>query len=87
MFNKRVKVKDLLEAGQTGHEVTVMGWVRTFRNTQFIALNDGSCNTNLQVVVELGKFDYIIASNILHHVPDPALLLNRLSSWLVPNSL
>ncbi len=34
-----------------------MGWVRTFRNNQFIALNDGSTNTNLQVVAELGKFD------------------------------
>ena len=40
-----------------GQEVTVMGWVRTFRNNQFIALNDGSTNNNLQVVVELGKFD------------------------------
>ena len=34
-----------------------MGWVRTFRNNQFVALNDGSTNTNLQVVLELGKFD------------------------------
>ena len=31
-----------------------MGWVRTFRNNQFIALNDGSTNINLQVVAELG---------------------------------
>ena len=57
MFNKRVKVKDLLASEETGHEVTVMGWVRTFRNNQFIALNDGSCNNNLQVVVELGLLD------------------------------
>jgi asparaginyl-tRNA synthetase len=34
-----------------------MGWVRTFRNNQFIALNDGSTNNNLQVVVALGKFE------------------------------
>ena len=54
MFNKRTKIKELLEAEQTGHEVIVMGWVRTFRNNQFIALNDGSTNNNLQVVVELG---------------------------------
>ena len=53
MFNKRTKIKELLEAEQTGHEVIVMGWVRTFRNNQFIALNDGSTNNNLQVVVEL----------------------------------
>jgi asparaginyl-tRNA synthetase len=57
MFNKRVKVKDLLASGETGREVTVMGWVRTFRNNQFIALNDGSTNNNLQVVAELGLLD------------------------------
>lgn len=34
-----------------------MGWVRTFRNNQFIALNDGSTNNNLQVVLELGLFE------------------------------
>ena len=38
-------------------EITVMGWVRTMRNNQFIALNDGSSNENLQVVLELGLFD------------------------------
>ncbi len=54
MFNKRVKVKDLLASETTGHEVTVMGWVRTFRNNQFIALNDGSTNNNIQIVAELG---------------------------------
>lgn len=57
MFNKRVKIKTLLQNGQTGQEVTVMGWVRTFRNNQFIALNDGSTNNNLQVVAELGSID------------------------------
>jgi len=57
MFNKRVKIKELLATEQTGHEVIVMGWVRSFRNNQFIALNDGSTNTNLQIVATLGKFD------------------------------
>jgi asparaginyl-tRNA synthetase len=57
MFNKRIKIKDLLAAEPENQQVTVMGWVRTFRNNQFIALNDGSTNTNLQVVAELGLFD------------------------------
>ena len=57
MFNKRVKIKELLTWEPKDQQVTVMGWVRTFRNNQFIALNDGSTNNNLQVVVELGKFD------------------------------
>ena len=54
MFNKRVKIKELLSWEPQSQEVIVMGWVRTFRNNQFIALNDGSTNTNLQVVAELG---------------------------------
>ena len=54
MFNKRVKIKELLTWQPQHQEAIVMGWVRTFRNNQFIALNDGSTNTNLQVVAELG---------------------------------
>lgn len=57
MFNKRTKIKELLTWQPQGQEVTVMGWVRTFRNNQFVALNDGSTNSNLQVVLELGKYD------------------------------
>ncbi len=57
MFNKRTKIKELLAQEPAGQEVTVMGWVRTFRNNQFMAINDGSTNNNLQVVLELGKFD------------------------------
>ena len=41
-----------------------MGWVRTFRNNQFIALNDGSTNNNMQVVAELGKFDDTLLKRI-----------------------
>lgn len=57
MFNQRVKIKELLSWEPQQQEVTVMGWVRTFRNNQFIALNDGSTNNNLQVVLELGLFE------------------------------
>lgn len=57
MFNKRIKIKELLAQEPNSQEVIVMGWVRTFRNNQFVALNDGSTNANLQVVAELGKFD------------------------------
>jgi asparaginyl-tRNA synthetase len=57
MFNKRVKIKELLLQEPRQQEVTVMGWVRSFRNNQFVALNDGSTNNNLQVVLELGRFD------------------------------
>jgi len=57
MFNTRSKVKDILKMEPKDQEITAMGWVRSFRNNQFIALNDGSTNNNLQIVVELGSFD------------------------------
>lgn len=56
MFNKRVKIKELLTWEPNNQEVSVMGWVRTFRNNQFVALNDGSTNTNLQVVIALDQY-------------------------------
>lgn len=49
---KHSKVKELLSSTKTNYEVTVKGWVRTFRNNQFIALNDGSTIHNLQCVVD-----------------------------------
>jgi asparaginyl-tRNA synthetase len=64
MFNKRIKIKELLVQEPNNQEVTVMGWVRSFRNNQFIALNDGSTNNNLQVVAELGKFDDMLLKRI-----------------------
>ena len=64
MFNKRVKIKQILGWQPKEQEVTVMGWVRTFRNNQFIALNDGSTNSNLQVVTELGKFEDALLKRI-----------------------
>ena len=57
MFNKRVKIKEVLATEPQDQKIIVMGWVRTFRNNQFIALNDGSTNNNLQIVVELGLLD------------------------------
>ena len=49
---KHTKVKELLNSAQTMQEVYVKGWVRTFRNNQFIALNDGSTINNIQCVVD-----------------------------------
>jgi len=49
---RHTKVKDLLNSTTTLQEVNAKGWVRTFRNNQFIALNDGSTINNLQCVVD-----------------------------------
>ena len=49
---KHTKVKDLLNSTKTLQEINAKGWVRTFRNNQFIALNDGSTINNIQCVVD-----------------------------------
>ncbi|MGX5687805.1 asparagine--tRNA ligase [Arcticibacter tournemirensis] len=54
---KRTKIKDLLNATEFGQQVTVKGWVRTFRNNQFIAINDGSSINNIQAVVDFTSTD------------------------------
>jgi len=51
-MKKHTKVNNLLNTSQTQIEVTAKGWVRTFRNNQFIALNDGSTIHNIQCVVD-----------------------------------
>ncbi len=79
MFNKRIKIRELLATEPAGQELTVMGWVRTFRNNQFIALNDGSTNNNLQVVLELGKFP----EEILKRITTSASL--KVSGTVVPS--
>ncbi len=52
---KREKIKDLLVSTAFDTDVRVMGWIRTFRNNQFIALNDGSCMGNIQIVVDFAN--------------------------------
>lgn len=64
MYNKRIRIKALLTEEKANYQATVMGWVRTFRNNQFIALNDGSSNNNLQVVAALGSFDDAILKRL-----------------------
>lgn len=50
---KRTKISHLLRTEPCQQTVLVQGWVRTFRNNQFIAINDGSTIHNVQAVVEL----------------------------------
>lgn len=38
-------------------EVTIKGWIRTFRSNRFIALNDGSTIKNIQCVVDFENTD------------------------------
>ena len=49
---KTSSVDELLKSDITLQEVTLKGWVRTFRSNRFIALNDGSTIHNIQCVVD-----------------------------------
>jgi len=49
---KHTQIKDLLNNGTMYNVVNVKGWVRTFRNNQFITLNDGSTIVNMQCVID-----------------------------------
>ncbi|WP_411894234.1 asparagine--tRNA ligase [Winogradskyella sp. A2] len=50
-------VAELLSQDVTLQDVTVKGWVRTFRANRFIALNDGSTLNNIQCVVDFENFE------------------------------
>lgn len=54
-------IKEILLQKPIGEEVTICGWVRTFRNNQFAAISDGSCMQTMQIVVD-------------HENTDPAVL-------------
>ncbi|MBD5322946.1 MAG: asparagine--tRNA ligase [Bacteroides sp.] len=58
---KKTTVKDLLsDPSLIGTEVEAKGWVRTRRgnkHVQFIQLNDGSSVNNIQVVLDMARFD------------------------------
>ena len=45
-------------------EISVNGWVRSFRNNRFIALNDGSCIHSIQCVIEDDTIDTTILERI-----------------------
>ena len=54
----------MLASGETDTIVTVKGWVRAFRQNRFIALNDGSTNGNLQIVVDFENTDPALLKRI-----------------------
>jgi asparaginyl-tRNA synthetase len=52
--NKRIKIVDLLRSEEFDSSVTVKGWIRNRRvskNVAFLAVNDGSTVSNLQIVI------------------------------------
>jgi asparaginyl-tRNA synthetase len=60
----RTKIKEVLKGNLIDQSVNVKGWVRTFRNNSFIAINDGSSINNLQAVVNFETFNPEILKRI-----------------------
>ncbi len=64
---KTQRIAEILKSNATNSEITVKGWVRTKRgnkNVAFIALNDGSCVANIQIVVDLANADEEVLKQI-----------------------
>lgn len=64
---ERSKIVDILMAPKLGNDVNIKGWVRTKRGSKglsFVAINDGSCIHNMQVVVDHSLFDAEILKDI-----------------------
>ncbi|MGC1516737.1 MAG: OB-fold nucleic acid binding domain-containing protein, partial [Maribacter sp.] len=57
-------IKDLLASKPLLQEITIKGWVRTFRSNRFIALNDGSTLHTIQCVVDFEQFDEALLKNV-----------------------
>ena len=57
-------IAEILKGKKLNEKVTVCGWVRTFRANRFISLNDGSCLSNIQCVVDYENISKDILSEI-----------------------
>ncbi|HBJ76508.1 MAG TPA: asparagine--tRNA ligase, partial [Porphyromonadaceae bacterium] len=63
----KTRIVTLLSSGEVDKNIEVKGWVRTKRgnkNVCFIALNDGSCVKNLQIVADVEKLGEELLKNI-----------------------
>jgi asparaginyl-tRNA synthetase len=61
---KSHSIKELLSSNLFLQEVTINGWVKTFRSNRFIALNDGSTINNIQCVVDFENFDEALLKKV-----------------------
>jgi len=57
-------IKEALSSEKLNINVTVKGWVRTFRSNRFIALSDGTTIKTIQCVVDFENFDEFIIKKI-----------------------
>ena len=61
---QKTEIKSVFESKNIGDNISINGWVKTFRSNRFIALNDGSCLEDIQCVINFEDFDKEILSKI-----------------------
>ena len=61
---QKTEIKSVFESKNIGDNISINGWVKTFRSNRFIALNDGSCLDDIQCVINFEEFDKEILSKI-----------------------
>ncbi|MCL6523483.1 MAG: asparagine--tRNA ligase [Thermoflavifilum sp.] len=61
---QHIRIREVLLMEPPKPSLTIKGWVRSFRNDQFIAVNDGSCHENLQVVIDPQQYDPALLKRI-----------------------
>lgn len=64
---KRIRISQCLQSNVPLQDCTIAGWVRTKRESKeniFIEVNDGSCLSNLQVVVGVGDSFFEVAQRL-----------------------
>lgn len=65
---KKTRIVELLRSGEVDKAVLVKGWVRTARdskNVAFVHINDGSCQNNIQAVVDYARIPKESLSDVL----------------------
>ena len=63
-MSKNIEIKSVFKIKNVGDNVSISGWVKTFRSNRFIALNDGSCLEDIQCVINFEEIDNEILSKI-----------------------
>jgi len=63
-MSENIEIKSVLKSKNVGDNISIGGWVKTFRSNRFIALNDGSCLEDIQCVINFEEIDNEILSKI-----------------------
>ncbi len=67
-MSSRTPIRSIFENKTLGENFTVKGWIRSVRKSKkfsFIVINDGTCQWNLQAIVDMDTPNYEQVSSLL----------------------